>query len=574
MARNSNDALLPEAGYARTQTTQSSTSKAVLAVVGAVCLVSLTLAIVFLVLYTHTRSSKNDLENKLAAYEALCGADGCAPAAVIPSKDPGAACPLPPPEGMPTPAQIAASVRTTWGSTSRALEDAPGASGAHIRSVKELPSFLNGEAAMYLAGGSSEVLGFSDTDAEFIQESTFFYLTGLDVPDLGLLGIPNPSAPGGMDYTLLVPRLADSYAVWNGFIWSLDEWKTQSGFSQVAYLDTLPAILTNVTTPVGPAKTIYTLPGSGSAIPLPAQSTATIDQASANLLASLNRARYSKTDLELAPLRRASDVSAKAHEVLMAGIRPGWYEYDAESIFRLTNGLCGNLGQSYLPIVGAGEHGAILHYISNDALTKDGDLLLIDAAANEMRYTSDITRTYPVNGKFTPDQIAIYETVLAAQEAAVATLAVGSTYGTADAAAKRAMAEGLLEAGIFFGTVDSVLASGRLSLFYLHGLGHAVGLDVHDPQPGTIPHNFVGTIEPGIYFNAAKLEPVLQDPIILTVVNGTRVQQFLDSSFGGVRIEDVYLVQDSGVECLSCRAPKNVSSIEAVMTSNDWFPVN
>ncbi|KNC51924.1 xaa-Pro dipeptidase [Thecamonas trahens ATCC 50062] len=564
--------LLSTAGSTRAAGAGTSTTRRMAVATAAVAVVATVLLVIFAALYAKQKNDASELRRQVAAYEAMCGPDGCAPPSVVPHNA-SAACRVPLPADLPTPAAIASEVRAAWAaSTVRNAAIAAGsdlAAADRAATVAAIPSWLNSSTIVVMRGGASSLMGFSDTDEAFVQESSFYYLTGLNVPDLALIAVP---AAGALDYTLVVPHHDEQYAVWNGYVLDLDQWAAFSGFDHVIYDTQLEARLANLTAPNGPASIVYTLPGTTPPLPVPVG--VYVDQDKDRLLAALNTARGSKTPGELAALRRASQVSAEAHAVLMAGIQPGWYEYDAEAVFRLTNALCGNFDMSYLPIVGAGVNGAILHYSDNTARTTASDILLIDAAANALRYTSDITRTYPVDGTYSPHQAAIYNIVLAAHDAAVGVLAVGASYAAADAVATRHLVEGLINEGILVGDLDQVLASNVIKKFYPHGLGHAVGLDVHDPSVSTFPPNFVGTIEPGIYFNDALLGPALANPALAPFINATAVNAYLAASFGGVRIEDVYIIHpNSDVENLSTAAPRTIAAVEALMATDDWFPV-
>jgi len=207
-----------------------------------------------------------------------------------------------------------------------------------------------------------------------------------------------------------------------------------------------------------------------------------------------------------------------------------------------------------------------LHYVKNDVQVQDGDLILVDAAGEHLGYTSDVTRTYPANGKFTADQALVYNIVLQSQLAAIQLCRPGVSWSTVNNAATNEMVKGLQVGGFLIGTVEQLLAAGVVGTFMPHGLGHPVGLDVHDPTPS--PYNFVKnnifTIEPGVYFNPMLLDEARENPLTSRYYNWDMLDRFY--TFGGVRIEDIILITDTGYEVLST-APKTVQEIEAFMSS-------
>ncbi len=267
----------------------------------------------------------------------------------------------------------------------------------------------------------------------------------------------------------------------------------------------------------------------------------------------LHEMRLIKSRAEVEVMRRAAQISAAAHRRAMEVCRPGMMEYEIEAefeaIYRRYNGRA-----AYPSIVGGGRNGCILHYIENDARLEDGDLLLIDAGVEIEYYASDITRTFPVNGRFSPEQKAVYEIVLAAQEAAIAEVRPGRSWNAPHEAAVRVLTQGLLDLGLLKGSLDEALEQESYRPFYMHRTGHWLGMDVHDVGDYKIDSHWrelepgmVTTIEPGLYFS-----PMLEG---------------VDERFIGigVRIEDDVLVTASGHEILSEGAPKAVDEIEALM---------
>lgn len=270
------------------------------------------------------------------------------------------------------------------------------------------------------------------------------------------------------------------------------------------------------------------------------------------LLAEL---RLIKSDEELAVMRRAAELSAAAHCRAMRICRPGMYEYQLAAEIHHEFAMNGASGPSYGTIVGGGDNGCILHYTENSDVLKDGDLVLIDAGAEVAGYAGDITRTFPVNGRFSDAQRALYEVVLAAELAAIATIKPGSTVEAMSQAAIAELTRGLVDLGILSGDVETLIADAAYKPYFMHGIGHWLGLDVHDVgeyKPGGQPRPFlpgmVVTVEPGLYIAADA--PV--DPRWRGI---------------GIRVEDDVAVTTSGHDVLTSAVPKTVADIEALMAS-------
>ncbi|POZ60490.1 aminopeptidase P N-terminal domain-containing protein [Chromobacterium alticapitis] len=272
-----------------------------------------------------------------------------------------------------------------------------------------------------------------------------------------------------------------------------------------------------------------------------------------DLRALLDEMRMVKDEAEIALLRRAGEISAAGHVAAMRAARPGMHEYQLEAeLLRVFVGS-GARHQAYESIVAAGGNACTLHYVANDALIRDGDLVLIDAGCELQGYAGDITRTFPANGRFSGPQRDAYEIVLAAELAGIAAVKPGAAWPAPAEAALRVMAQGMLDLGLLAGTVDGVIESGAYRKFYMHGVGHMIGLDVHDVgrsklqgqwrsyQPGMCT-----TIEPGLYIRPADDVPAVFHNI-------------------GVRIEDDVLVTADGCEVYTAAAPKQIDEIEALM---------
>lgn len=285
--------------------------------------------------------------------------------------------------------------------------------------------------------------------------------------------------------------------------------------------------------------------------------------------------RAVKTFRELQVMRYANQVSSNAHIALMKSVKPKLWEYQLEALFLFETDKCSLRKQAYEPICGSGTNSAVLHYINNDKQIKDAmiippqivpeDIILVDAGAEFIGYASDITRTYPSTGKFTPEQAGVYNAVLKTQETAIQACKNLVPWNNITAIASTTMLSELqtLEFVAKDVPIERLLAAGIHKLFQPHGLGHLVGLDVHDtsvyPQ-NLLLTNMVVTIEPGIYFIPFLFEQATpeQQPFL----NMNKIRQFY--KFGGVRIEDDILITDSGNENLTL-VPKTIEDIERIM---------
>jgi len=295
------------------------------------------------------------------------------------------------------------------------------------------------------------------------------------------------------------------------------------------------------------------------------------DEAPSKLKTALVRAREAKLAAELTLVRRACQVSGEAHAALMRATRAGVLEGQLAALFAFYVGVRGCRHLGYEPIVGSGARAAILHYRANERVLEDGQLVLVDAGGELRGYTADITRTFPVSGRFTDEQRRLYALVLRLQLAAIARCRVGADYRQdVMLPTARQLCEELVNEGLLRGvTAAEAHAKSLDRLFMPHGLGHCVGLDVHDCATyPTMPltEGSLVTIEPGLYFNAALLLPALEDKERASFLDVERVQSGL-RHVGGIRIEDIVLVTRHGPEVLTSAAPKEVDDIERLMLS-------
>ena len=356
-------------------------------------------------------------------------------------------------------------------------------------------------------------------DNDFRQDNTFYYFTELETQDAFLL--MTARGPDSLETVLFLPPRTPSQERWTGLRLGPDSVAVRlSGIGIVLPLDSL---VTRVRAALQP---LYTPQGRGRAPRAP-------DMApnSFNVTAIVDSMRVVKDADEISRLRRAVDISVAGHIAAMRAARPGMYEYELEAALEAGFRRNGADRLGYPSIVGSGPNTTTLHYDVNRRKTENGDLVVIDAAAEWGQYTADVTRTFPVNGKFTPRQKAIYDLVLGAQQAAFDAVRPGITMRELDGIARKYMRE---HSGNLCGerTCDD-------REFFNHGLGHPIGMDVHDVGIGRpLEPGMVITLEPGIYIQAEKL---------------------------GVRIEDDVLVTAKGGEWLSAGAPRTTDAIEAVM---------
>jgi Xaa-Pro aminopeptidase len=280
-----------------------------------------------------------------------------------------------------------------------------------------------------------------------------------------------------------------------------------------------------------------------------------------DVLHVLDEMRLVKDAHELDIMRRAAKISAAAHVRAMKATRPGRREYEIEAELLHAFRAAGSQFPAYGSIVAAGRNACVLHYVSNDAVMADGDMLLIDAGCELDGYASDITRTFPVSGRFSGPQRTLYDIVLASQHAAIDATRPGARFTDPHDAAVRVLAQGMIDCGLVRGSVDAVIESGDYRRFYMHRTGHWLGMDVHDCGDYREPDEPAGeagrpwrilrpgmvlTIEPGLYVRAADDVPAAFHDI-------------------GIRIEDDAVVTENGCEIITGDVPKAAGEIESLM---------
>jgi len=420
---------------------------------------------------------------------------------------------------------------------------------------------LGGVAAVI--PGAALVTHHADVEHGFRQNSDFWYLTGFDEPGAVALFLPHrPENP----FVLFVEAKDPGAEVWNGFRWGCDGAVSNFGAdlahprSELAerlaeYLDGAEGIAFRVGR--HPQVEPLVLAAWGRQLDRAPRS----GKAALGLVAPcplLHELRLRKEPQELARLREAARISAEAHELARRVVRPGLSERQVQAVIEQHFLEQGARGPAYGSIVAGGDNACVLHYTSNADVLRDGDLLLIDAGCSlDDYYNGDITRTFPVNGRFSGEQRALYELVLAAQEAAVAAVAPGQTAEGVHDTAVRVLVEGLVELGLLSGAVDGLIEQGAYRHLYMHRTGHWLGLDVHDVGAYRLGEHHVAlepgmvlTVEPGLYVSDRLAVPEGQ-PAVAERWKGI-----------GIRIEDDVAVGDHGHEVLTAAALKAPAAME------------
>ncbi|KAF0852841.1 mitochondrial Xaa-Pro dipeptidase [Andalucia godoyi] len=436
--------------------------------------------------------------------------------------------------------------------------------------------FIGEAGHVFLFGNRSGVRDDTDTDLEVRQEANFFYLTGvLDANYSAVITVPTG------ELTLIAPQMSPDDPIWYGALPSLAEVKEKHGAERVIEATAAPAFLGELK-----QSKIFVINEDFkrlaiAALPAAAAGEASID--TEKLMEALIESRMIKRPEEIAVLRRVNKISSDAFVLMMQEARNCRYEHELESIFMSYARRRGCRHMAYLPIVGAGNNGAVLHYMANNAPLKKTDLVLVDAGAELDLYASDITRCFPMSGTFDERQRTVYTIVLNAQKAVATMIRPGVDWTDCHLAAERVLAEGLLAANILRGSLEEILEKRAMSVFFPHGLGHFMGLAVHDvggypkgveriQKPSlqylrcrrVLQEGMVITNEPGIYFNEELVRRAKENAEVSALINWEEVEKY--RGFGGVRIEDDIVVTADGCESLTT-APKEIEDIEKVMRS-------
>ncbi len=396
----------------------------------------------------------------------------------------------------------------------------------------------------------------NDVEYTFRQDSDFYYLTGFNEPNAVAVFAPHHEEH---QFVLFVQPKDPEKEVWTGYRMGVEGAKERYGADEAYPIseleEKLPQYLIkadrlyyhfgrdrrfNETVLTHWQRLMKTYPKRGTG-PIAIQDSGTI----------LHPLRLVKSPAELELMRKAAEISVKAHIHAQEFAQPGRYEYEIQAEMEHLFRLQGGNGFAYPSIIASGANSCILHYIENDRQLQENDVLLIDAGCAYGYYNADITRTFPVSGAFTPEQQTIYDIVLEAQKQATAQVQPGNPYSKIHETAVRVLVEGLLEIGLLAGDIEEIIKEEKYKPFYMHRTGHWLGLDVHDVgvyQHGEDPQNLepgnVLTVEPGLYIGL-ETKPVEGQPEIPDCWRGI-----------GVRIEDDVLVTPDGHEVLTEGVPK------------------
>ena len=426
---------------------------------------------------------------------------------------------------------------------------------------QELMSKIGGGTAIFRSAPMATM--HNDVEYTYRQESSFYYLTGFNEPEAVAVFAPHHEEH---QYILFVQPKDLEKETWTGYRTGVEAAKEIYGADEAYPItelnDKLPQYLVN-------ADRIYYHLGSDEKFNQTIishwqrlmrgyQKRGTAPTALEDTRPLIFPMRSVKSPQEIAMMRQATKISAMAHNHAREFARPGIYEYqvqaEIEHIFRREGGI----GIAYPSIVASGENACILHYIENDRQMQDDELLLIDAGCSYGYYNGDITRTFPVGGKFTPEQKALYEIVLEAQLQAIAEVQPGKPYNEFHDLAVCVIVQGLLDLGLLQGDLEEIIKEEKYKPFYMHRTGHWLGLDVHDV--GVYKHDeetwqsltpgHIVTVEPGIYISP-HIKPAEGQPEIPDNWKGI-----------GIRIEDDLLVTADGHEVLTSDVPKSIVDLE------------
>ena len=430
--------------------------------------------------------------------------------------------------------------------------------------LKKMQAQGGGVAIIHTA---PEVMRNADADYPYRHDSYFYYLTGFSEPEATLVLVANAK-----EQSILFCRDKNlEREIWDGYRFGPAAAKEQFGFDAayaIELIDSeLPRLMANAPALfyalASDAKLDARIQGWLNAVRAQVRAGVSAPSVAIDVRLMLNEMRLIKDADEIAIMQRAADISAEAHARAMRIARPGLREYHLEAELLHEFRSHGSQYPAYGSIVATGANACVLHYRAGDAELRDGDLVLIDAGCELDSYASDITRAFPVNGKFSGPQKTLYEIVLASQYAAITSTKAGMLFTDGHDAAVKILSQGMLDTGLLdknkVGTLDDVIANGDFRQFYMHRTGHWLGMDVHD----------VGDYRDPAHSGADKPWRKLQSGMVVTVEPGIYVRPAAGVPEAywniGIRIEDDALVTDEGCVILSRNAPKTVAEIEAVM---------
>lgn len=429
----------------------------------------------------------------------------------------------------------------------------------YIERRKRLAEAIAGGTA--IIPSAKTIVRNNDTSYPFRQDSDFYYLTGFDEPDAVL--VLSPEHPEHRSVVFLRARDRDR-EIWDGARLGVEDAAETLGvdaaFPIAELAERLPEYLVGATTlhyatgrDAGTDALVHAaIQGAHGR----ARQKGRVPRTFSDPGIAVHEMRLIKSEREIAIVRRAAGITREGFAAGMRATRPGLYEYEIESVIEAEYLRNGAQFVAYESIVGTGDNATTLHYVTNRARLEPGALLLVDSGCELDYYATDVTRTWPVDGRFTPEQRSIYELVLAAQESAIAQVRPGVRRDRFHEAAIHTITEGLIDLGLLSGSLEENIEEKHYRTYFMHGTGHWLGLDVHDvgeyrddeDEPVRLRPGMVTTIEPGVY---------------------VRRDLDCDDRFKGigVRIEDDILVTIDGNENLTAAIPKSVAELEEIVGS-------
>ena len=416
-----------------------------------------------------------------------------------------------------------------------------------------------GQGNIGLIGSASEQTRNRDVSYQFRQDSDFYYLTGFNEPEA--LAVFIPGRPQG-EYILFCREFDEKKALWEGahagLMGATKDYQADDAFPIDDIDDILPGLLENkgkVFYPMGRDSDLdHSLMDWINHLRGQTRSGISAPMELVSLEHIVHEMRLIKSPAELKLMRKAAEISAQAHVKAMQLSRPGLFEYQVEAEIVHHFMINGLRAVAYPSIVAAGKNACTLHYTENADSLKAGDLLLIDAGAECDHYAADITRTFPVSGQFNEPQKQLYQLVLDAQYAAIAEIKPGTPWNIAHEASVSVLTKGLVKLGLLKGRTSKLIKDEAYKAFYMHRIGHWLGMDVHDVGDYKINDEW-RILEPGMVLT---IEPGLYIPSDCATVD----EQWRGI---GIRIEDDVLVTEDGHEILTSLVPKSVEAIEALM---------
>ncbi len=433
--------------------------------------------------------------------------------------------------------------------------------------------------AIAVIPAAQEVVRSNDTEYHFRQNSDFFYLTGFNEPDAFLI-LSNQAEllthlgdddDGAVSSAMFVRPKDESAEIWHGRRLGVDAAPSVLGVDVAYSIDdieeVLPALLN------AHAYLYYQLGANANADTIVQGALHVVNKAPKQSMQAptsivdvsglIHAMRLIKSPAELAIMQQSANISCTAHMNAMQLCEPGVFEYQLEACILHSFAMQGARFAAYNTIVGSGNNACILHYTENADALNSGDLVLIDAGSEFNGYAADITRTFPVNGTFSDAQREIYQLVLDAQLASIDVLVPGNCIGDAMDIAVRIITQGLLDLGILHGDIEACIKREAHKSFFMHGLGHYLGLDVHDVGNYKMP----SSTQPNSPMQDAPLKPgivMTVEPGIYIAENAEAPEQYKGI---GVRIEDNIVITDTGNKVLTQKVPKTIADIEALMAS-------